>query len=147
MIAVATYIEEVKPGWRNFDKFILMNLQYVFSYDVHYYIAQNERDRTWFYRQNFLGEHRLVVTAAEIKSRSGSMHYVNVQPPNVFHRQEVVELHEFKHPDNCCYIFGPNHGVIETVGGLNVLIPLDKSSLYASSAVAMVLYDRKAKRG
>jgi len=146
-IAVVTYIEEVKPGWREFDRAIHDNLGYTFEIDSHYYVARTSADRDWFHKSKpGVGEKHCVSSVKEARKHLGEAWlYVNVQPPHFFEERDLW-LQDYDHTRyDTCYIFGPNHGPVELTSGAHISIPLDKSSLYASSAVAMVLYDRQIK--
>jgi len=78
---------------------------------------------------------------------SPSVRIINVQPPLFYERakKDFEWLHNYQHPDDACYVFGPNHGEQPFADGDNVAIALEDSSLYSFTALAIVLYDRKAK--
>lgn len=65
-----------------------------------------------------------------------------------------VSLVDFQHPDNCIYLFGPDHEVSDEdlLGSLDpdykVYIPTDTHhEMYSHVAAAVALYDRKMKCG
>lgn len=150
MIYTVTYIEEIRPTWREFDRKIHENLQGAFGIDVHYYVGRRGYDKRWFDTTMGHEARKFVYSVHDVGRELENINYVNVQPPKVFEEHNVgekYELDDFIHPDeDCCYIFGPNHGeVVIAPQGLNVTIPVNKSSLYASSAVAIVMYDRRMK--
>lgn len=147
MIYIVTYIEEIRPTWREFDRKLHENLQGAFSIDIHYYIGRPGYDRRWFDATMGHEVRKFAYNIHDVARELGDINYVNVQPMKVFNEhkvEQVYELRAFTHPkEPCCYIFGPNHGdVVLASKGTNVTIPINKSSLYASSAVAIILYDR-----
>ena len=65
---------------------------------------------------------------------------------------ELVEnatlLHEFKHPDNACYIFGPEDGTIgqEVIDKADTVVYIPTiGCMNLAATVNVVLYDRSAK--
>ena len=145
MLAIVTYVEEIRPGFWKFQKAILDNLDYTHGVTVHYFIARTDKERQLYSTaKDGQVENRCVGSLAQVRLDIEPKNFVNVQPAHVFEHRAGCYLGDFQHPeDEVCYIFGPNHGVIEhKIGGSNVSIPLSVSSLYTSSAVAMVLYDR-----
>jgi hypothetical protein len=147
LLAIVTYVENVKPGgWAAFDRCIHDNLEYTLGVDRHYYVARGNRELEWFYGlPKGLGDAKCISSVADIAHLA--VDFVNVQAPAEFKTrgQSFEWLHNFRHPDNVCYVFGPNHGSIELAKGVNVSIPLKRSALYASSTTAIVLYDRRTK--
>ena len=149
MIAVISYVETVKPGgWVGFDRVINNNLDYVFDVDVHYYVARRQQEVDDYYSAQKLGtlETRVVRSIHDIEFKE-PVTWVNVQPP-LFYKREKKDfewLHNYQHPDDACYILGPNHGEQPFADGDNVAIALEDSSLYSFTALSIVLYDRKAK--
>jgi len=150
MIYLVSYIEEVKIGWRAYDRWMFDILDTGFGIDIHYYIPIDlQKDGDWFWSKGRGGEDkRFVADLPMLKRVLGDINYVNVQPAKVLRSLGKVgqNLTNFIHPDeDVCYIFGPNKGKIELLPGYNVYITLEKSALHASSAAAIVLYDRRAK--
>lgn len=149
MLAVVTYVETVKPGgWVGFDRVVNNNLDYTFDVDRHYYVARQQREVDDFYRLPKMGtlDIRCVPSILEIEFED-AVTFVNVQPKIFFERakQYFNWLHDYEHPDDACYVLGPNHGEQPLADGDNVVIELEESALYSFSALAVILYDRRAK--
>lgn len=63
-----------------------------------------------------------------------------------------VSLLDFKHPENCIYVFGSDNGNIypEEFGGRDltpVYIPPSNIEMYSFQAAAIVMYDRMVEHG
>ena len=54
-----------------------------------------------------------------------------------------IALEHYVHPDNACYIFGPDSGKLEIDFGLS--IRLECEEVWAYTAASIVLYDKKTK--
>ena len=144
MLAIVTYVEDIRPGFWQFQKRILDNLDYTHGVDVHYFIARGDKERQLYSTaKDGQVENRCVQSLRQVILDIDRKSFVNVQPMHVFEHRGGCYLPDFAHPEEACYIFGPNHGEIEVKPeGMNVSIPMQVSSLYTSSAVAMTLYDR-----
>lgn len=152
MLVIVSYLEELREGFRNHDwkTFEILNL--AFGIDLHYHVTRREADTKWYWNKTGKGgqgNNRIITKLKDLpRYLHGGVNYVNVQPPQIFRRFEKTgqNLTFFNHPDEpVCYVFGPNHGEIELLPGYNVYITLKQSTLYASSAAGIVLYDRDAK--
>lgn len=149
LLAVVTYVETVKPGgWAGFDRVVNNNLDYTFDVDRHYYVARQQKEVDDFHVLQKLGtlDIRCVRSVFDIEFNL-PVRFVNVQPEIFFKRakQPFQWLHNYLHPNDACYVLGPNHGEQPRVDGDNVAIALEESSLYSFSALAVVLYDRRTK--
>lgn len=106
-----------------------------------------------------LGDHVATVCRAFGFAKSGQ--FLAVPPPNVpvvllaaqdgRFVQGDVDLRDFEHPETCCYLFGASHGQQQPLAEppiATVYIPILATwSLFASQAIAIVLYDRLTKGG
>ena len=63
--------------------------------------------------------------------------------PRVYVEQGGVTLRNFTHPADCIYIFGSDYGQLPRA---DFAIPSDLG-LYADQACAIILHDRRVKRG
>jgi hypothetical protein len=73
-----------------------------------------------------------------------------LQPSDGVHVQGESSLVDFVHPDDCVYMFGATHGILELSDPVDTKIYIPHSptwDLFASQAAAIVLYDRFVKRG
>lgn len=61
----------------------------------------------------------------------------------VFVEQGGAALRDFTHPDDCIYIFGSDYN---SLGKADVMVDVELG-LYAEQACAIVLHDRRMKRG
>lgn len=153
MLALVSYIEEMKHNWRDFDLAVCENLQRTLGVDIHWYVARTDEDRRWY---NDLPSGKKINRQCaasldniyHILGASPVMNYVNVQSPSFFESAnvEMQWLKDFEHPKgHACYIVGSNQKPLEIVAGDNVSIDLVGSSLFSFCAAAIVLHDRRMK--
>lgn len=130
MIAIISYVETPE-----YDREIQEVLGEMFFIDEHYYIKETPVKQSHF-----------IDVQSAVLALDG-YEIVNVQRRKVFERAglETESLKDFRHPEDACYIFGPNYGKPVVVDGLNVSVDVGKGSLHAVSVMAMVLYDRVTK--
>lgn len=77
-----------------------------------------------------------------------------MSPKNAVYVPGTISIHDFEHPDECCYLFGSDsaHLSIDQLGGREpdhaVYIPVDTNdTMYSFMAGAITLYDRRLTRG
>jgi hypothetical protein len=65
--------------------------------------------------------------------------------PVYVHGSAEVDLTNFEHPENACYIFGPNYDLMKLPeGAISVRIPLfaEPMDMFSQTCLPIVLYDR-----
>lgn len=73
---------------------------------------------------------------------------VLVSPKDAAHMPGTESLADFEHPEDCTYVFGPDHSDLNIDRRFDhrLYIP-GAAHLSACDAARIVLYDREAKRG
>ena len=76
-------------------------------------------------------------------------HFPNAVPVAVELRPHAVRLHDFEHPENALYVFGPEDGSLDRLIASRchhfVVVPT-RHCLNLATTVATILWDRKFKR-
>ncbi len=142
MLAIISYLEKQELDWE-----IHNTLNDAFQVDTHFYISETPVDTRWEDASDYPREHFFKDIHFAVACLEANYVFVNVQRARTFEKAgyDWFRLHDFKHPENACYIFGPNYSKPELIRGVNVSIDSGRGSLHTVSAMAMVLYSRDMK--